>query len=418
MNDTLTDRPSHGAAPPPPPARPPLRRPTDDRVIAGVASGIARSLAVDPVLVRIGFVVAIFAGGIGLPLYVAGWLLIPEEGRDDTAVLDLARSRGAQFWIGVSLLVIGVLALLDEARIFTGVTGDLAWPLVLIGIGVVLWRSSQRDDHRRDPGSDPVRTPTSPASAGATTAPSEGTVASAGEGENDAPPPPAPPAPSTAGSTPPGVTPQRHRSVLGRITLAVTLIAVGGMWLGDQLDLVQVTAGDVLAVALAIVGLGLLVGAFVGRARWLIIPGLLLIPIVTVSSSLDGLGLELGSGMGERSHTPGLVSELPDAYELSAGEIVLDLTELEFGDEPVEVAARIGAGSLRVIVPDDAGLEVDARSGVGEIRLLGEGPDGIGLDQEFARTGDRGPIVLDLEVGFGEIVVESRPASRPGEGGQ
>ncbi len=57
-----------------------LRRPVDDRMIAGVASGIARYLGVDVNLVRIAFVVLAFVGGAALPLYLAGWLLIPEDG--------------------------------------------------------------------------------------------------------------------------------------------------------------------------------------------------------------------------------------------------------------------------------------------------------------------------------------------------
>jgi phage shock protein PspC (stress-responsive transcriptional regulator) len=57
-----------------------LRRPSGDRMLAGVASGIARYLDVDTNLVRIAFVVLAFVGGAALPLYVAGWLLIPEEG--------------------------------------------------------------------------------------------------------------------------------------------------------------------------------------------------------------------------------------------------------------------------------------------------------------------------------------------------
>ncbi len=57
-----------------------LRRPTNDRMIAGVASGIARYLGVDTNLVRIAFVVLAFVGGAALPLYLAGWLLIPEDG--------------------------------------------------------------------------------------------------------------------------------------------------------------------------------------------------------------------------------------------------------------------------------------------------------------------------------------------------
>jgi phage shock protein PspC (stress-responsive transcriptional regulator) len=69
-----------------------LRRPTGDRMLAGVASGVARYLGVDTNLVRIVFVVLAFAGGAALPLYVAGWLLIPEEGAEQSIAGELFSS--------------------------------------------------------------------------------------------------------------------------------------------------------------------------------------------------------------------------------------------------------------------------------------------------------------------------------------
>jgi phage shock protein PspC (stress-responsive transcriptional regulator) len=51
-------------------------------MLAGVASGLADYFDVDPMLVRIGFVVLTLVGGLAVPLYLAGWLLIPEEGSD------------------------------------------------------------------------------------------------------------------------------------------------------------------------------------------------------------------------------------------------------------------------------------------------------------------------------------------------
>jgi phage shock protein PspC (stress-responsive transcriptional regulator) len=52
-------------------------RRTDNKVIAGVASGIADALGIQPILVRIAFVVLTAAGGLGVWLYVLGWLLLP-----------------------------------------------------------------------------------------------------------------------------------------------------------------------------------------------------------------------------------------------------------------------------------------------------------------------------------------------------
>lgn len=56
-----------------------LARPADGRMIGGVAAGLARYLRVDVTLVRVVLVVLVFVGGAGLPLYLAGWLLMPDE---------------------------------------------------------------------------------------------------------------------------------------------------------------------------------------------------------------------------------------------------------------------------------------------------------------------------------------------------
>lgn len=74
----------------------PLRRPVHDRMLAGVASGIADYIGVDETLVRIALVVATFFGGAGIAVYLAGWLLIPEEGSDQSIASDLFQSISAR----------------------------------------------------------------------------------------------------------------------------------------------------------------------------------------------------------------------------------------------------------------------------------------------------------------------------------
>jgi phage shock protein PspC (stress-responsive transcriptional regulator) len=56
-----------------------LRRPVQDSLLAGVAAGLARYLGVDVMVIRIVFVILTIFGGAGIPLYLAGLLLIPEE---------------------------------------------------------------------------------------------------------------------------------------------------------------------------------------------------------------------------------------------------------------------------------------------------------------------------------------------------
>jgi phage shock protein C len=66
-----------------------LHRRRHGRMVAGVAAGMADYFDIDPTLVRIGFVVLSLMGGLAIPLYVAGWLLIPEEGAELSVAEDL-----------------------------------------------------------------------------------------------------------------------------------------------------------------------------------------------------------------------------------------------------------------------------------------------------------------------------------------
>lgn len=74
-----------------------LERPLEGRMLGGVAAGIADFFNVDPTIVRIAFaVLTVIGGGAGVVLYLAGWLLIPEEGRDQSMASDLFQSLSAR----------------------------------------------------------------------------------------------------------------------------------------------------------------------------------------------------------------------------------------------------------------------------------------------------------------------------------
>ena len=72
-----------------------LRRPVQDSVVAGVAAGLALYLGVDVMIIRLAFVVLTIFGGAGIPLYLAGLLLIPEDGSESIAssLIESLRSR-------------------------------------------------------------------------------------------------------------------------------------------------------------------------------------------------------------------------------------------------------------------------------------------------------------------------------------
>jgi phage shock protein PspC (stress-responsive transcriptional regulator) len=83
MSATTAERPPAPAADYQPEGRR-LSRSTDDRMLAGVAGGIARYLDVDVTLVRIGIVALTLLSGAGAVLYAAAWLLIPADGEDQS----------------------------------------------------------------------------------------------------------------------------------------------------------------------------------------------------------------------------------------------------------------------------------------------------------------------------------------------
>ena len=79
---------THTAAP----RREPLRRDRAHGLVAGVCAGIGRHLGIDPLIVRIVFVAAATAGGVGIVLYGLAWVLVPV---DDAAAAARPRGRGA-----------------------------------------------------------------------------------------------------------------------------------------------------------------------------------------------------------------------------------------------------------------------------------------------------------------------------------
>ena len=125
------------------PARAPaLARDLDKRVIAGVCAGLGRRMGVDPVILRVAFVVAAAAGGAGIVLYGLGWLLLPAE-RTGRAVASRVLPREASWQVaaGVGLLVLALLLFLRELGLWF--SDPLVWPVVLAATGTALiWHSS------------------------------------------------------------------------------------------------------------------------------------------------------------------------------------------------------------------------------------------------------------------------------------
>lgn len=113
-----------------------LRRSREDRTLGGVCAGLGRYLGIDPVLLRIAFVVLALAGGGGVILYVVAWILIPEEKPGEPlGARAPSNAETLRLVAGGALIAIGVLLLLNLSipRI-----GKYLWPLALVAIGVAV----------------------------------------------------------------------------------------------------------------------------------------------------------------------------------------------------------------------------------------------------------------------------------------
>ena len=115
-----------GPGQPPGPGSPPVdggqrgvRRSRSDRVIAGVCGGVGRYLGVDPVLLRIAFIILALANGLGVIAYVVCWVAIPEERPDQPSAPPAppGRRETGRLVLGGSLVVLGLVVLAS------------AWPL-------------------------------------------------------------------------------------------------------------------------------------------------------------------------------------------------------------------------------------------------------------------------------------------------
>jgi signal transduction histidine kinase/phage shock protein PspC (stress-responsive transcriptional regulator) len=112
-----------------------FRRSSTDRVLTGVAGGIGERLQIDPVVVRLAFVIMTFAGGVGLLLYVAAALVSRKPDPDDPPPPPTTGTRQA---VAIALVLLGVLLLLRQAGLWLG--DGIVWPAALVVLGsAVIW---------------------------------------------------------------------------------------------------------------------------------------------------------------------------------------------------------------------------------------------------------------------------------------
>lgn len=125
------------------PIRHPVRRDRERAVVGGVCSGLALRLGIDPIILRVGFIAAVPAGGAGLVIYAVLWAALPSEGERSAPVTrwGLTSAKRWQVAVGFALLVLSALLLLREWGVWF--SDAFVWPVVLCAMGAALiWRQT------------------------------------------------------------------------------------------------------------------------------------------------------------------------------------------------------------------------------------------------------------------------------------
>jgi phage shock protein PspC (stress-responsive transcriptional regulator) len=446
-----------------------LVRPAQGRYLAGVCASIGRATNTDPVLWRVLLAVLVVFGGVGLLAYLIGWLLIPAEGDTTSPVEGLFGRAGSTTPVPLVILLALAAILTFAFVVSNGLQPAVLGVVVILGVIALLTRNGRV---RRSPVQHPWGgPPPATATAGPTTppppaypmpmpmpapqptgyrppfaphgpyvstpAPSVASVSpyAASLGNPPAPttdqPPPGPPPPGAQfpgvpypgtpypGTPYPGLgapvvtpkppKPRRPKSRLGRITLFVAIISLGVLAAIDMGGR-SVPGESYTALALAVIGLGLLVGSWLGRARWLI-------PIGAILSLFLGVGTVVGdwdrpSRIETISQSPTTVDQIEPSYTVDWGEIRLDLSDVDFSTSaPVRVFIAVsGGGTAQVILPPNVDADVDARIDLGDVNVFDNHWGGV---EHRRRTitdlgvdgSGGGRITLDIEVGLGEVKV-------------
>ena len=119
-----------------------LRRDPAHGYLGGVCAGLARELRVDPLFIRVGFLAAALAGGMGIAIYVIAWALLPADSTRTGRPGTLRGGRAAvEVALGVGLLLLAALLTFRELGLWF--SDAIAWPLVLVASGgALIWRQS------------------------------------------------------------------------------------------------------------------------------------------------------------------------------------------------------------------------------------------------------------------------------------
>ncbi|WP_446665212.1 PspC domain-containing protein [Flexivirga sp. B27] len=432
-----------------------LVRDGSEKWLGGVAAGLARRWAVDPLIVRAGLILITCIFGIGIPIYFIAWTLLPDDSGEIVAEKAVRHGDTSSIVLCIAAVTLSVGGFGAFWSIGSG------WGLSgqAIGLGLLAWAFLAWHGHgpgaRREDESthewttrlgDSIRTDRSgarPEPSGPSTgnrAAAAGAAARAGrvdlrkssEGHDWTPW-------STADTTPGVQTPWgtvappriKRRRIGAALTFAILGISVlAGAF--TALVLVGTSHGDSalqvgLAAGAAVAAVALVIGGLAGRRGGALGPlTTVAVVLALLTSAAAPAGMPWTGTIGDESWRPtSVASGTQHNFTMRVGNGDLDLSGLRAADLPAQtdLNARINVGQLTITAPAGTTLRVDGYAHIGQIEVVrssGSNSDNSGkqrisghggIETRHTFTVGSGPKIIDLDasVGVGNITIKEQP---------
>ncbi|GAA4482822.1 hypothetical protein GCM10023191_003460 [Actinoallomurus oryzae] len=419
-----------------------LLRSQEGRLITGVCAGLARYTNIDAIVFRVGFALLVITTGVGILLYIAAFLLMgaPDGGPSwvertgkrlfdgDTALALLGAALGAGMLLGVAnnwgsgealcvVVVFGLTLLVARSRGVDLAQTARSLPDRIKGHPLDSWTPP------------PPPPPTYPLSDGMvdlarlgrrTDGYAAGPYAPPAPENTTQPlgtdPGPHPAGPYAPGSPlpPPAPRPPHRPSYLTGLTLLTAALVGAALYaeFGHRANFSGLQI--VIAGALVVVAVGLLLGAWFGRVRKLVLVGAIM-SFALASTSIAG-----NPAVARRTHhtmwRPAATAQAEQTHKVFVGQGVVDLTDVPLAPgQRLQVNAEVTLGVLAVKVPSTARVEIDGHAYLGDITIDHQVTSGPGARVRRVLTPEGGTsatatIALRIRSKVGDMEVTRVPA--------
>ncbi len=431
-----------------------IRRSATDIKVTGLCGGVARYWGIDPTLIRVGMALLALSGGVGLVLYLAGWLLVPVEGKTNAAIDDLLGAQAPRWskeiWVGIvaaaciiAFAIFGALtpfgvgpAILLAAIWYFGFYRDrkprqsnpeitqplsapqkpeyefitYSGPATPFTEAATAWRSRIEENTRQSSTQNPAIWPAPPPNN--VTPPPSSTAEELGHRQAFlAEPDPVGIYSAAEVASSKSALPQRRADShsakrLRLVALIVLGLTIAGLGIAEYLG-ASLPIAAYFGAALLVVGLGLIAAAWLGRARGMLPLGIILLIGALATSAIPAATQY--DDWTRTIHGYTTVADLPPGGDSrDIGGLTTDLSALTMTGD-VTYQAHVDMGTLTVIVPPEAQVRVNyaVDSGAVEVydTVVAAGNE-LHDVYEPERAGPGTPVLtLDLSADMGRVVV-------------